>query len=351
MATARSLAPQVVDALVAAGLVDASRRDDAQRVVSGALGAPQRKVSSRALLVEIAAYVGGALVVASIGLFLAQYWAEFSGTVQVTALAAIGAVLAAAGFAVSRVGPGYAALRAGRDDVRRRLASALLTAAAAAAGIAVGRLVDLRVGGAVENESWPIVAGALTALVLAAAAYAYAPSVLGQVAMTGAILMSTTGIWALLDEDQADTWWPGIAFMAIGALWLAGAEGRLFREVVQARAIGAALTLFGAQFTLFGGDHNGVSYLLMFVASVAAFAMYVRQVAWPYLVVGVVGITLVVPEAVIDWTDGSLGPAGAVLVAGVTLLGASLAGFRVRRGVTDERDAGAVDEARPGSPS
>jgi len=349
--TTRSLVPSLVDALVSAGLVDASRRDDAQRIVLGVLGAPEKRVSSRTLLVEIAAYVGGALVVASIGLFLAQYWAEFSGTVQVTALAAIAAVLAAAGFAVSRVGPGYGALRAGRDDVRRRLASALLTAAAGAAGIAVGRLVDLRVGEEAGSEGWPIVAGALTALVLAAAAYAYAPSVLGQVAMVGAIFMATTGIWTLLDDEQNDTLWPGVTFMAVGVLWVAGAESGLFREVVQARAIGGVLTLFGAQFTLFGGDHSGVSYLLMFLVSVAAFVMYVRQVAWPYLVVGVVGITLVVPEAVIDWTAGSLGPAGAVLVAGLTLLGASLAGFRVRRGVTEERDAAAIDETRPGSPS
>jgi hypothetical protein len=72
------------------------------------------------------------------------------------------------------------------------------------------------------------------------------------------------------------------------------------------------------------------------IVSVAAFAMYVRTVAWPYLVIGVLGVTLVVPEAIIDWTGGSLGPAGAVLLAGVTLLGASLAGFRVRKGVTEE---------------
>ena len=42
-------------------------------------------------------------------------------------------------------------------------------------------------------------------------------------------------------------------------------------------------------------------------------------------------VTVVVPEAIIDWTDGSLGAGGAVLVAGLTLLGASAAGFRVRQ--------------------
>ena len=336
MVSARSSVPEVVSALESAGLVDASRRDDALRVVMDVLGAPEKRVSSRVLLVEIAASVGGALVVASIGLFLGQYWARFTGLVQVMVLAGVAMVLVAGGVTVSRVGSGYGEMRAGRDEIRRRLAAALLSAAAAAAGVAVGRLVALQVGDQVANESWPIVAGALTALVLTAAAYVYAPSVVGQLTMTVAIFMLITGGWSLLDQDQRVTLWPGLVFMAVGILWLAGAEGRLFLEVVEARAIGAVLTLFGAQFTLFSGDHDNLSYLLMLMVSVAAFAMYLRKVAWPYLVVGVIGVTLVVPEAVIDWTGGSLGPAGAVLVAGVTLLGASLAGFRVRKRATDE---------------
>jgi hypothetical protein len=52
-------------------------------------------------------------------------------------------------------------------------------------------------------------------------------------------------------------------------------------------------------------------------------------------VVGVLGITVVVPEAVTDWTDGSLGVAGGVLVAGLALLGASLAGLRVKQEAAD----------------
>ena len=57
--------------------------------------------------------------------------------------------------------------------------------------------------------------------------------------------------------------------------------------------------------------------------------------AWPYLAGAVVAVTLVVPEAVSDWTDGSLGAVGGVLVAGVTLLVASFAGYRIRAEATD----------------
>jgi len=336
MASPRSRAVPVVDALVSAGLVDAGRRAEAHRVVRAALEIPATKASLRARLVELAAYVGGALVVSSIGLFLAQYWADFSAAVQVSVIALIAMLLTFAGLAVSHLGPGYRAVRDGRDDVRRRLVSALLTAAAGAAGIAVGRLVDLQTHGD-GNESWPIVAGAATALVLAALAYSYAPSLLGQVAMAGAVLMVITGGWTLLDEEPTDAVWPGLAFMAVGIAWLVCAESSVFREVVGARAIGSAVTLFGAQFTLVSADHAVVTYLLTLLVAAAGFVMYLREASWPYLLTGVVGTTLVVPEAIIDWTGGSLGPAGGVLVAGVTLLGASLAGLRVRKGATEEQ--------------
>ena len=46
-------------------------------------------------------------------------------------------------------------------------------------------------------------------------------------------------------------------------------------------------------------------------------------------------MTLLVPEVVADWTGGSLGAVGGVLVAGVTLLLASFAGYRLRAEATD----------------
>jgi hypothetical protein len=46
-----------------------------------------------------------------------------------------------------------------------------------------------------------------------------------------------------------------------------------------------------------------------------------------------------VPEAVADWTDGSLGAVGGVLLTGVTLLIASATGYRLR-----------ADQGRPHTP-
>ena len=338
MTKTTSYVPAVVEALVSSGLVEADRRDEAQRVVGGVLGAPDTTRSSRGLLVEIAAYLGGALVVASIGLFLAQQWADFSDTLQVVVLAVIAVLLAVAGFVAVRVGGGYEPLRTGGDEVRRRLSAALLTAAAAAAAITVGRVVEIQTRSASGNGSWPVLSGAITLLVLGAIAYALVPSLLGQLAMLVAVFMGVTAGWSTVDEMQTSTLWPGLTFLVIGLGWVALAESGVFSEVWAARGIGAGLTLFGAQFVRFGDDHNDLAYLLMLAVAIGAFVMYLRRVAWPYLVVGVLGTTLVVPEAIIDWTEGSLGPAGGVLVAGLTLLGASLAGLRVRKEATEDQD-------------
>jgi len=51
------------------------------------------------------------------------------------------------------------------------------------------------------------------------------------------------------------------------------------------------------------------------------------------LVAGVIATTLVVPEALHDWTEGSVSVAGALLMAGLTLLAASAVGLRLSKSV------------------
>jgi hypothetical protein len=126
---------------------------------------------------------------------------------------------------------------------------------------------------------------------------------------------------------------PALTLLGLGVGWLVLAEAGAFREPVVARFVGVGLALFGGQLAL--GEQSWLAYLLTLAVALAGFGLYLRTVSWPYLVAGVLGITLVVPEAVADWTDGSLGVAGGVLVAGLTLLGASLAGLRVRREAAD----------------
>lgn len=322
---------RVVTALVAAGLVDPARSAEAESVVSGTVSGTPTASSTRSGLAEIAGYVGGALVLAAVGLFLAQEWSALSDTAQVLTLTLIALLLLGAGVLVSRVGSGYAELRAGSDDVRRRLTSALLTGGSLAAALAAGVQATVQGG----DSSWPGLVGGLTMLVLAGGGYVYAPSALGQLAAAGAAITTIVSGLGVVDAEGGSALWPGLLVLGLGLGWVALTESGRFHEPVLARAVGTAMAVVGAQLPLLDGDLHNVAYGLTTLVALLGFAGYLRTPSWPYLVGGVAGITLVVPEAVIDWTEGSLGLAGGVLVAGLALLGASLAGFRLRRAAAE----------------
>jgi hypothetical protein len=333
----RKTAERVVTDLVAAGLVERHRAVEAERVVARALEpdgdpsvAPPARQGARTMLVEIAGYVGSALVLASVALLLGRLWDEFSATLQVAILALIAVVLAGAGVAASRVGGGYDELAAGRDAMRRRLTATLLVGGALAAACAVGQQTTFVVDDASSEAPWLL--GGATMLALSVVAYRYARSALGLVAVLGAAVVVVVA--AAGDRSALLT---GLALVGVAAVWLAATElTGVMEERVVARALGTGLALVGAQVVVLLDDrHENVAYALTAAVAVAGFVLYLRTAAWPYLVAGVLGTTLVVPEAVMGWTDDSLGPAGGVLVAGLTLLGASLAGLRVRREVTD----------------
>jgi hypothetical protein len=334
----RKTAERVVTDLVAAGLVERHRAVEAERVVTRALhpegeevtALPPVRQGARTMLVEIAGYVGSALVLASVGLLLAQLWDEFSESLQVAILAMVAVVLAGAGVAVSRVRTGYAELAAGRDEMRRRLSSTLLTAGALAAAVAVGQQAAFVVDDVLSSV--PSVLGGLTMMVLAAVGYRYVHSALGLLAVAAAVFQ------VVVSAVQGDSTLPaGLTFVAVALAWGALTElTPLLRERMVSRAVASAFGLFGAQMTMFESGSEPLAYALTAAVAVAGFALYLRTAGWPYLAAGVLGVTLVVPEAVMHWTDGSLGPAGAVLVAGLTLLGASLAGLRMRQEVTEQ---------------
>jgi hypothetical protein len=151
--------------------------------------------------------------------------------------------------------------------------------------------------------------------------------------LAGAVTVAIN-VGETLDRDGADA--IGVLLFLIGAAWLGLTEMGIFREVTIARALGVATALFGAQAPVLSGSHSWLGYLLTVLVAVVGIAVYLRRVDWPYLAGAVIAVTLVVPEVVSDWTGGSLGAVGGVLVAGVTLLVASYAGYRVRAGATDQ---------------
>lgn len=320
----------MVTALVERGLVDPARSAEAIAVVSPLL--PQETVPGsapvRRRLAEVTGYVGAAFVVGAAVLFLSTTWADLGAWTQVTLLLASAVVLGAAGAAVALTGSRLAVVAV--MAVRRRLASVLLTAAAGCAAFAVG----VALAQTSASEELVVLLAAVTALLVVLVGYRLAPSVVGQLgAAVSAVTMVPSGLGSLNSDTQSIA--PlALALLAVGGIWMVAAERHWWHEAEAARVVGCVIALVGAQMPVLARDEVWLGYLLTSAVALAAFAGYLASRAWPHLATGVVGLTLVVPEALHDLYGESLGAAGVLLAAGVTLLGAALLGLRLRQEVT-----------------
>jgi hypothetical protein len=327
-------ADRVVDALLAEHLLDPGSGPRAVEVVGSALGQPVAQ-TPRGLpkLVEVVAYLGGALVLAAVVLFLGLQWDSFGFGSKVGLLGVATAVLVVAGLVCANVGSG--ALLDPAYDVRRRLAGSLLAGAAVTAGSLAGLVVDH--ADATTAFDWETLTGGAVMFAVAAVGYLRAKTAVGVLVMIGSLLAVVLTVsdrvgdvvTGITDGDGA-----GLLLVATGIAWLVVCELGWFREGVVARVLGVGVVLVGAQVPVLDGSHEWLGYVLTAAAVVIGVAVYLARQSWPYLALAVVGVTLVVPEAISDWTEGSLGVVGGVLVTGVTLLVASFAGYRLRTETT-----------------
>lgn len=271
-------------------------------------------------LAELAGYLGAALLLGAAALFLTSGWNDLTEAARVVVLVGLALMLLVAGGLVA-LSSGQPVRELGREDdsARRRLVSVLWTSGAAAAAGAAGLGV----------EGWELVAASTTGLVVAAIAYSLVPSVVGQLGMWAGSIALVTALVAEVGDDPGTAAY-AVALYALGACWVALGLTQAVRDREVALATGAAIALFGAQLPVFGPD-DWVAYLLTAGVAVAGFAGYLSTRSWSVLGAGVLATTLVVPEALRDWTDGSVSAAGSLLVAGLTLLAASAAGLRLRR--------------------
>lgn len=347
-----SRAAVVVASLVDNDLLQPRHAAQAQRLVEAALderrsGRPSAPTPLRGRLAEVAGYVGGSLVVAAAAVFVAEQWAGFTVAGRVATLAAIALVLLGSAVTVVLTARRPLRERADDDGVRRRLASALACGGAVAVEFAVWVLVD-----DIEQQvsSMPWFAGGLVLAAVALGGYLLAPSALGQVTVAvGAGQALGSGLDLLVPSgDEVSV---SLAMVALGLAWLALAERDVWGERTYGLVLGCLFLLIGGQIPVLT-DNGTLGYVLTGLVAVVTVVMYVRTRAVPYLGAAVAALTLAVPEALLDWTDGSLGPVGVLLVAGVTLLVAGLLGLRLRKEVGEEQAAEPGNRAArpPGAP-
>ena len=279
-------------------------------------------------LSEIAGYLGAALLLAAVTLFLTSGWGDLSENARTAVLAVLGAILVAAGAAVghsSRLG--LRELGRQDDSARRRLVSVLWTFGAASLAAASGLAVH-----AADIGSWELLTAGATGLALSIAAYSVVPGLVGQLGMYAAsiLLVSAAVERVMRGSGSADTTY-AVVLVALGAVWAALGLRKVVHDREAALLTGAGLALIAAQLPIMNGNHQNLGYLLTAIVAVAGFVGYLSTRSFSVLAAGVVATTLVVPEALHHWTDGSLSAAASLLVAGLTLLAASAAGLRLRQ--------------------
>ena len=149
-------------------------------------------------------------------------------------------------------------------------------------------------------------AASAAGLVVAGLCYALVPSAVGQFGAWAASIGLLCGLIAEIGDDPGTTPY-GLALVALGA-----ALGRSRPSPCAARA--------GSRDSRSVPDWrwsprscrsspttaDELGYALTAAVAVAGFAGYLSTRSWSVLAVGVLATTLVVPEALHDWTDGSV---------------------------------------------
>jgi hypothetical protein len=295
-----------------------------------ALGEPEATgatgpLARRGRLAEVAGYAGAALVLGAAALFLGTEWSDLGEAARAAVLFGAAFALALGGAAVAlTAGKPLRALARDTDSARRRLISTVWALAAAAVAGGAGVLAD---GPGTADRPW--LAAAAAGLVAAGVAYATVPGAPGHLAAAlGASVLAASVVAEVVADPRPAPF--AMTLVGVAALWAVGVASGVLREREVGFAVAGTLALVGAQLPVLWGETAALGYALTAAVAVVGYAGYLAVRSWPVLAAGVIATTLVVPEALHDWTDGSVSVAGALLVAGLTLLGSSAAGLGLR---------------------
>lgn len=304
-------------------------------------GPTQRAAAGRGswttVLAEVGGYVGGAFVVAAVAVLTGPNWDDLSQTARFAVFAVPAVLLALAAFLVARGTPGgWTIHERGRGaGPRRRLVSVLLLVTA---GLGGGVAAVLHEG---SDDSMVYF---LTAFALSAAFYAVCRGFVLHAgtafAATLAAAMTASELFIeptdYLTNEAREQLVIGFTLLGVAVVWAALTLIRILDEQALGLFIAAVVAFFaGEVLAQSGEDTSWIGYLVLASLAAGCLLGYVRSRHVALLAVGVVSLATVVPQAVYDYTDGAVGAAGALLITGLSIVGASAAGLRLRKEVGD----------------
>jgi hypothetical protein len=321
--------------LVAAGTITGAQAD----AVRAELGAPERvtgvapavegtagaaPVDRRpltAVLAEVAGYVGAAFVGAAVIAVAGPRWDSLGTGGQLAVLLVPAALMLAAAVGVASSAPGSWTPRAVApgQGPRRRLVSVLVLLAAGLCAGAAGVIA--------RGDGEQPVAAAVVGLVLAGAGYVLCRTVLLHL---GVAFAATMTVYAVTDLAGADFDVAGALVVVLGVVWALAALAGVLAERVLGLVVAAGLAFVGAENVVIeaSGAAELAGYAALLAVAVAGLGGYLALREVPVLAAGALVLAVAVPQVVVDYSDGALGAAGALLVSGLTIVAASVFGLR-----------------------
>jgi hypothetical protein len=337
-----------LDRLVAAGTVTAGQADavraelgvTARQRVAGAAptvegtdgavpvdrsgaGRPDRGRDGRPLasvLAEVGGYVGATFVGAAAVAVAGPQWDSLAlgGQLALLLVPAVLMLLAAVGVAAAAPGPWTPLEASPAHGPRRRLVSALVLVAA---GLGAGAAALVA-----GDDAEPATA-AVTGLLVTGVAYAACRTALLHLGVAFSAMSAVYGVVDLAGWSFAAG---GAGVVVLGVAWALAALAGVLAERVLGLVVGAGLAFLGGENIVLDGP-DAAGYAVLAAVALAGLGGYLalREVA--LLAAGALALAVVVPQAAIDYTDGALGAAGALLVCGLSIVAASVVGLRVRK--------------------
>ncbi|QUH05161.1 DUF2157 domain-containing protein [Saccharopolyspora erythraea] len=267
---------------------------------------------------EVLGYIGGALVLGGASLLVGMSWEDLTRPGRVGLLAAATLVLAVAGLVIAGGPRGARAFAGQAPSPRGRIVGVLFALGACTAALAVGSGLD-------AYESLAATTTGLLAALLGYAVVRGVPLLVVAIGFSIGVVTSAAGEW-FNDSTPLTT----TALVALGAVWTALAVAGVLRYRHTALGAGVVIAMAGSQYPM-SSEQPWWGYGLTLLIALACFAAYLVERAAVLLVLGVVGVTVSVPEAVWDWTGGALSGPLVVLLVGVVFLAAGGIGLRLRR--------------------
>ncbi|MEO8106599.1 MAG: hypothetical protein ABI720_04710 [Actinomycetes bacterium] len=313
-----TLTPDQADAVLQGLAGDAASGQPPQPAQGVQPARPASTVAAR--VVEVGAYLGAGLVVAAGIVVVAQQWNDmaYGARFGVMAGTTIVLVVAALGLVTARGDRAWAEVENG--DTLRRL-SGTLFAFAAIAGFATVMVAFLS-GDLPETDAEvgrTTVLGALFAFAILLIARWQANTPLVEIGIFVAVTTAYIGVIEVTDSDGTDVVW---SLLALGLAWAVVATfTKLMRHPVLITALGLAEALFAAAVVSafavdFDADTNWAQRLALIVLVVVSLGVYLVRPSWPYITAG----TLAAIILTVTWVGEAVGPAVALLAAGLVLL-------------------------------